>query len=192
MLNIILFGPPGSGKGTQAKRLSKSKGLVHISTGDLFRAEMKEGTPLGKKAKDFITKGELVPDEVTIGMLKNKVEDHPEANGFIFDGFPRTRAQAEALDDLLDEEGYCIDALIALEVPEAEIVRRILERGKSSGRTDDSDEEIIRKRFEVYQKETAPVFEYYEEAGIAFSIDGKGTVDEIYDRLVEAIEEAQA
>jgi adenylate kinase len=192
MLNIILFGPPGSGKGTQAKRLSKSEGLVHISTGDLFRAEMKEGTPLGKKAKDYITKGELVPDEVTIGMLKNKVQDHPEANGFIFDGFPRTKAQAKALDDLLDETGYCIDALIALEVPEQEIVRRILERGKSSGRTDDSDEEIIRKRYEVYQKETAPVFEYYEEAGIAYRIDGKGTVDEIYDRLTEAIDEAQA
>jgi len=187
MLNIILFGPPGSGKGTQAVRIAEELGLIHISTGDLFRAEMGADTPLGVKAKEYIAKGELVPDEITIGMLKNKVKAHPEAKGFIFDGFPRTQAQAEALDAFLAESGYCIDALLALEVPEDEIVKRILLRGQTSGRADDLDESIIRNRFEVYQNETAQVYDHYDQQGVASSIYGLGTIDEIFNRLISAI-----
>lgn len=187
MLNIILFGPPGSGKGTQAVRIAEELGLIHISTGDLFRAEMGADTPLGVKAKEYISKGELVPDEITIGMLKNKVNAHPEAKGFIFDGFPRTQAQAEALDAFLAESGYSIDALLALEVPEDEIVKRILLRGQTSGRADDLDESIIRNRFEVYQNETAQVYDHYDQQGVASSIYGIGTIDEIFTRLISAI-----
>lgn len=187
MLNIILFGPPGSGKGTQAVRIAEELGLIHISTGDLFRAEMGADTPLGVKAKEYIAKGELVPDEITIGMLKNKVNAHPEAKGFIFDGFPRTQAQAEALDAFLAESGYSIDALLALEVPEDEIVKRILLRGQTSGRADDLDESIIRNRFEVYQNETAQVYDHYDQQGVASSIYGIGTIDEIFTRLISAI-----
>lgn len=191
MLNLILFGPPGSGKGTQAVRIAEKLGLVHISTGDLFRAEMGADSPLGLEAKAYIAKGELVPDSITIGMLKNKVNAHPEAAGFIFDGFPRTLAQAEALDAFLDESGQCIDGLLSLEVPEDEIVQRILLRGQTSGRADDLDESIIRNRFEVYQNETAPVYEHYHDQGVASKVHGLGTIDEIFDRLIAAIEALQ-
>jgi len=192
MLNLILFGPPGSGKGTQAVRIADQLGLIHISTGDLFRAEMGADTPLGLQAKAFIAKGELVPDAITIGMLKNKVNAHPEARGFIFDGFPRTLAQAEALDAYLAESGQAINALIALDVPEDEIVNRILLRGKTSGRADDLDESIIRNRFEVYQKETAPVYDHYDQIGVSMEVHGLGTIDEIFERLIEAIGKVQA
>ncbi len=189
MINLILFGPPGSGKGTQAAKLVARYELVHISTGDLFRYEMSHDTPLGKRAKRYIEAGELVPDEVTIGMLRNKVEAHPDARGFIFDGFPRTVAQAEALDNLLAEKGTEVSALIALEVDDEEIVQRILKRGQTSGRPDDNDESIIRKRIEVYKKETAPVFAYYAEKGKAHKVHGIGTIEEIFERLCAIIDQ---
>lgn len=188
MINLILFGPPGSGKGTQAVNLVEKYHLVHISTGDLFRYEMSHDTPLGQRAKAYMAKGELVPDEVTIGMLRNKVEAHPEASGFIFDGFPRTIPQAEALDQLLAEKNTAVEGLIALQVDEEEIVQRIKFRGQTSGRTDDNDENIIRNRFAVYQSETAPVFDYYKQKGKSHSIKGTGTIDEIFDRLCAMID----
>jgi adenylate kinase len=188
MLNIILFGPPGSGKGTQAAKLVEKFGLIHISTGDLFRYEMGNDTPLGQKAKQYIAKGELVPDEVTIGMLKNKVNKHPEANGFIFDGFPRNNYQAESLDTFLLSKKSAVRGLIALDVDEEEIVKRILNRGKTSGRTDDNDESIIRNRIKIYKDETAPVFDYYNIKGKSHLISGIGTIDQIFDRLTSLIE----
>jgi adenylate kinase len=188
MLNIILFGPPGSGKGTQAAKLVEKFGLIHISTGDLFRYEMGNDTPLGQKAKQYIAKGELVPDEVTIGMLQNKVNKHPEANGFIFDGFPRNNYQAESLDSFLAGKKSAIQGLIALDVDEEEIVKRILNRGKTSGRTDDNDESIIRNRITIYKDETAPVFDYYNIKGKSHLISGIGTIDQIFNRLTSLIE----
>ena len=159
MINLILFGPPGSGKGTQAAKLLKKYKLVHISTGDLFRYNLKNNTPLGQEAKKYIDKGDLVPDSVTVKMLKEKVEDNPNAKGFIFDGFPRTIPQSEALDNLLESKGANVSVLIALDVDEEELVRRLLERGKTSGRKDDSNESIIRNRLAVYNKETTPDFD---------------------------------
>ena len=191
MINLILFGPPGSGKGTQAARLVERYNLVHISTGDLFRHEMGNDTPLGLQAKDYISKGELVPDEITIGMLRNKVEAHPDASGFIFDGFPRTIPQAEALDHLMEEEGTGIHALIALQVDDEEIVQRIKLRGATSGRTDDSDESIIRNRINVYNSETTPVFDYYAQQDKSHSVNGIGSIDAIFDRLCAVIEEVE-
>ena len=188
MINLILFGPPGSGKGTQAAKLVEKYGLVHISTGDLFRYEMGNNTPLGMEAKSYIEKGELVPDSVTIGMLKNKVDNSPEAEGFIFDGFPRTIPQAKVLDQLLADMDTSISALIALDVNDEEIVKRLLERGKVSGRKDDANEEIIRNRIEVYKKETSPVFDYYAQYGKAVKVNGIGTIDEIFQRLCDVVE----
>jgi adenylate kinase len=188
MTNLILFGPPGSGKGTQASKLIEKYQLVHISTGDLFRYEMSNDTPLGQQAKAFMAAGQLVPDEVTIGMLRNKVAMHPEAQGFIFDGFPRTIPQAKALDALLAELNTSIKGLIALQVEDDEIVKRILNRGKTSGRPDDNDEEIIRKRIAVYKNETTPVFDYYALADRSFSLPGVGPIDEIFDSLCVAID----
>ena len=190
MLNLILFGPPGSGKGTQAEKLIEKYGILHISTGDLFRYEIGNNTPLGLEARSYMAKGELVPDAVTIGMLKNKVNANPDARGIIFDGFPRTIAQAEALDTFLDEKNTPVTALVALDVPEDELVVRLLNRGKSSGRPDDNDETIIRNRIAVYKTETAQVFDYYAESGKSKLIPGVGTIDEIFNRLVSAIEEA--
>ena len=188
MINLILFGPPGSGKGTQAQKLIDKYGLIHISTGDLFRHEMGHDTPLGRQAKAYISKGELVPDSVTIGMLRNKVEAHPDAQGFIFDGFPRTIAQAKALDDLLAEKGTSVMALVALQVDDGEIIQRIKLRGATSGRSDDSDENIIRNRIAVYKNETSPVFDFYAAKGRSHSINGIGSVSEIFDRLSSAID----
>ncbi len=190
MINIILFGPPGSGKGTQAAKLVDRYQLVHISTGDLFRYEIGNKTPLGQEAKSYIDKGELVPDSVTIGMLNNKVEAHPEAKGFIFDGFPRTIPQAQALDTLLDEKGSPVAALLALQVDDAEIVERIKLRGKSSGRPDDNDEATIRNRIFVYKNETTPVFDYYNLQHKSHSINGVGGVEDIFERLCELIDAA--
>lgn len=192
MINIILFGPPGSGKGTQATKIAEKYNLLHISTGDLFRYEMGADTELGKQAKDYISKGQLVPDEVTVGMLRNKVEAHPDSQGFIFDGFPRTIPQAEALDALLTEKGTSISSLIALDVAEQEIVDRILNRGKTSGRMDDNDETIIRNRIAVYDQETTPVFDYYGRSGKSTKIDGMGTINQIFDRLCARIDELEA
>ncbi len=188
MTNLVLFGPPGSGKGTQAAFLIDTYKLIHISTGDLFRYEMSHNTPLGKEAKAYMAKGELVPDSVTIGMLRNKVEKHPDAQGFIFDGFPRTIPQAEALDALLISMGTEVAGLLALEVGEEEIVQRILLRGATSGRADDSDEATVRKRIAVYKSETAPVFDYYAKMHKSHTINGLGTIAEIAERLSSAVE----
>jgi len=188
MLNLILFGPPGSGKGTQADNLVEHYDLLHISTGDLFRYEMKNDTPLGLEAKSYIAKGELVPDSVTIGMLKNKVNDNPDVKGYIFDGFPRNIAQAEALDAFLEEKESAVSKLVALDVQDDEIVKRILNRGLTSGRADDNDESIIRNRINVYNNETAQVFDYYAKTDKSVKVDGIGTIDEILGRLKTAID----
>ena len=182
-VNLILFGPPGSGKGTQAKKLEDKFGLVQISTGDLFRYELGNNTPLGQKAREYMDKGQLVPDEVTVGMLKNKIVQYPDVNGFIFDGFPRTIPQADALRTLLTSMGQNISVLIALDVDDEELVSRLLERGKTSGRADDAKEDVVRNRLEVYKKETAPVYAYYDDMNLAQSISGIGSIEEINNRL---------
>ncbi len=190
MFNIILFGPPGSGKGTQAKLLMQKYGTLQISTGDLFRYEFDNDTALGKKAKSFMKRGELVPDAITVEMLRNKVDANMDVAGFIFDGFPRTTNQAEELDRLMKEKDGGIDRLIMLEVPDEEIVKRLLERGKTSGRADDATEEVIRKRIRVYRQETSPVYDYYDEQGLSMKIDGMGDIEEVAERLNAAIDEA--
>ncbi len=182
-VNLILFGPPGSGKGTQAKKLEDKFGLIQISTGDLFRYELGNNTPLGQKARTYMDKGQLVPDEVTIGMLKNKIVQFPDVNGFIFDGFPRTIPQANALNNLLLTMGQSVTALIALDVDNEELVTRLLDRGKLSGRADDANESVIRNRLDVYNEETAPVYTFYNEINLAQTIPGKGTIEEINSRL---------
>jgi adenylate kinase len=188
MTNVILFGPPGSGKGTQAKKLAEKYHFLHISTGDLFRAEIGSKTDLGLEAMSYISKGLLVPDEITIGMLRKKVEENHEVAGVIFDGFPRNVLQAEALDELLAERDQRISALIALDVDDQEIINRILERAKTSGRADDADEEIIRNRIQVYKGETAPVFDFYKEDGRSHKIHGVGSIDEIFERLCNLVD----
>lgn len=188
MINLVLFGKPGAGKGTQASFLKEKYNLRHISTGDVFRYNIKEGTKLGQLAQSYIDKGDLVPDEVTIKMLRDEVEKFPEANGFIFDGFPRTEAQAEALDHLMESKNMKIDATIALEANDEELVERLLERGKSSGRSDDQDEEKIRNRFDEYNEKTAPLKRYYEAQGKFHTVNGIGTIEEITARLRELID----
>lgn len=187
MFNLILFGPPGSGKGTQSDKLVSKYGLVHLSTGNLLREEIQQHTPLGLEAKSFMDKGQLVPDEVVIGMVDSYFDKHKEARGFLFDGFPRTVAQARALDNLLDLKKTGIAAVLALEVGEEELVKRLLNRGKTSGRSDDTNEEVIRKRFAVYINETTPVAEHYRKAKKFQSIKGEGSVDQIFDAISEAI-----
>ena len=187
-LNLILFGPPGAGKGTQAKKLVDIYGLLQISTGDLFRYEIGNNTPLGIKAQEYMNKGELVPDEVTVGMLKNKVESNPDYKGYIFDGFPRTIPQSNALDTYLASKGESVSQLIALDVDDEELVKRLLERGKTSGRADDNNEEIIRNRISVYNSETAPVFDFYEKQSKATKVPGVGSIDEIFERLKDKID----
>jgi adenylate kinase len=188
MINLILFGPPGSGKGTQAAKLVEKYNLLHISTGDLFRYEMGNDTPLGQEAKSYIQKGELVPDSVTIGMLHNKVEANPDVEGYIFDGFPRTVAQAEALDSLMQEMGTSISKLILLSVDDNEIVTRLLERGKTSGRSDDQKEDTIRNRIKIFKNETSPVFDYYSEQEKAVQVEGIGSIADIFSRLCAEID----
>lgn len=188
MLNLILFGPPGSGKGTQAERLISKYNLCHISTGDMFRYELSHNTELGQLARSYMDKGQLVPDSVTIDMLRKRVEDNPHVKGFIFDGFPRTIPQAEALDELLAEVGESISGLIELSVDEDEIVKRVLLRGRSSGRADDNDESIIRKRITVYRSETTPVADYYAQFGKSHKIQGVGTIDDIFYNLCYTID----
>ena len=187
MLNIVLFGPPGAGKGTQSQNLISKYGLVHLSTGDLLRNEISNGTQLGLQAKAIMDRGELVSDEIVIGMIENKVDASPNANGFIFDGFPRTKAQAEALDDLLQKKGTAISAMIALEVNDEELTKRLLERGKLSGRADDQNESIIRNRINEYNNKTLPLKEYYSEQGKFHSINGIGTIDGIFNDIVARI-----
>ena len=188
MKHLILFGPPGSGKGTQAKKLVEKFGMVHISTGDLFRYEIGNKTELGMEAQSYMDKGQLVPDSVTIGMLKNKVNMHPDASGFIFDGFPRTIAQSEALDAFLAEREESVNGLVALKVEDQEIVDRLLERGKTSGRKDDANEEVIRNRIAVYKAETSPVYNYYNEQNKSQTLEGQGSIEEIFERLSEAVD----
>ncbi len=183
MFNIILFGPPGSGKGTQSEKLVEKYGLIHLSTGDLLRKERKLKTPLGIEAQQFIDKGQLVPDEVVIGMISSALDENPGAKGFLFDGFPRTVAQAEALDRLLDLKKSEISVVLFLEVDEEELIARLVNRGKTSGRTDDADENIQRKRQDVYKNETLPVAAYYSKLKKVVIINGMGTIDEIFSRL---------
>ena len=187
MLNIILFGPPGAGKGTQSARLIEQYNLVHLSTGDIFRANIKGGTELGNLAKSYIDKGQLVPDEVTIKMLESEVDKYPSAKGFIFDGFPRTQAQASALDAFLASKNTAINIMLALEVNEEELKKRLLIRGKDSGRADDVDPAVIQKRIDVYNSETSPVINYYSDRKKYKGINGIGTVDEIFHSLCDAI-----
>ncbi len=191
MINIVLFGKPGAGKGTQAAFLKEKYNLKHISTGEVFRYNMKNNTKLGQLAQSYIDKGELVPDEVTIKMLRDEVEKFPEANGFIFDGFPRTDAQAEALDNLMDSKNMRIHATIALEANDDVLVERLLERGKESGRSDDQDEGKIRNRFEEYNEKTAPLKRYYEAQGKFHTVDGIGAIEEITERLTQVIDGLQ-
>jgi adenylate kinase len=188
MLNLILFGPPGSGKGTQAAKLIEKYNLLHISTGDLFRAEISNGTALGLEAKSYIDKGALVPDSVTVNMLKSKMEQHPDVQGVIFDGFPRTIPQAEALDEMLKSKGTDVSLLLSLKVEDAEIINRIVKRGASSGRTDDTDPEIIQNRINTYKSQTTPVADYYAKSGKTKEVEGVGTVDEIFACLCTEID----
>lgn len=183
MTNIVLFGPPGAGKGTQANYLKEKYDLIHISTGDVFRNNISNETALGMLAKSYMDRGELVPDQVTIDMLAKEVEKNADANGFIFDGFPRTDAQAKALDQLLESKDSEINAMIALEVDDEVLVQRLLDRGKTSGRTDDADETIIRNRIKEYYKKTAPLKNYYSAQKKYFGVDGIGDIEEITQRL---------
>jgi adenylate kinase len=189
MYNLILFGPPGSGKGTQAELLVKQYGFLHISTGDMFRYELKNNTPLGQQARTYMDQGDLVPDAVTIAMLRKRVEDNPGVTGIIFDGFPRTDPQAAALNELMEELGSQIDALILLDVGEDEVVRRIIDRAKSSGRADDLEESTIRKRYTNFVNYTTPVYGYYEKMGLAHKIDGRQKIVQVataVDKIVSA------
>ena len=188
MLNLVLFGPPGAGKGTQAARLVEKYHLVHLSTGDIFRSNIKEGTDLGQLAKSYIDKGALVPDEVTIGMLEAEVNSNSNAKGFIFDGFPRTSAQAEALDAFLSTKDTEVSSMLALEVDENELITRLLERGKSSGRADDQDAGIIKNRIKVYENETAVLKTYYANQNKFFGIEGVGSIESITLGLCKVID----
>ena len=188
MLNLVLFGPPGAGKGTQSQNLIEKFGLIHLSTGDLLRGEISQGTTLGLEAKKLMDEGILVPDEVVIGMISNKLDANKDAKGFIFDGFPRTVAQAEALDELLISKNSEISGMIALEVNDAELEQRLLLRGKSSGRPDDANPEVIRKRIKEYNDKTAPVAGFYKNQNKFTSINGIGAVEEIFKSICNVID----
>ncbi|WP_179345405.1 adenylate kinase [Winogradskyella ursingii] len=188
MTNLVLFGPPGAGKGTQANFLKEKYDLVHISTGDVFRFNIKNETALGMLAKSYMDKGELVPDQVTIDMLNKEVEKNTDAKGFIFDGFPRTNAQAKALDELMDSKDSQINAMVALEVDDEVLVNRLLERGKTSGRPDDADESIIRNRIKEYYAKTAILKDYYAAQNKYYGVNGVGSIEEITERLSQVID----
>jgi adenylate kinase len=188
MFNLILFGPPGSGKGTQSEKIIEKYGLVHLSTGDLLRSQIAQQTPLGLEAKKLMDKGQLVPDEVVVGMISSALDASPEAKGFLFDGFPRTASQAESLDNLLELKESPISVMLALEVSEAELIKRILKRGESSGRSDDSDETIIAARVKEYKDKTEAVADYYRNTNKVVMIPGEGSIDDIFARLSTEIE----
>ncbi len=187
MLNIVLFGAPGAGKGTQAVLLANRHKLVHLSTGDILRREIAAGTELGKIAQKHIDKGELAPDELVIEMIRSQIEKHPDAKGFIFDGFPRTTAQAEALDRMLKEKGMQIASMIALDVESEELIDRLLKRGAVSGRADDQSLDVIRNRIEVYHQKTEPIIDYYLAQEKYHPIDGTGSVEDISERLQQHV-----
>lgn len=187
MFNLILFGPPGSGKGTQSEKLTARYKLKHLSTGDLLRTEIQSQTPLGLEAKKLMDKGHLVPDEVVIGMISSALDSNPTCEGFLFDGFPRTSAQAEALDKLLDLKQSPIVAMLALEVTQKELVKRLLKRGETSGRSDDNNDNVIRERIAEYHRKTAPVADHYNKQGKVVLVKGEGEVDEIFDALCREI-----
>ena len=188
MFNLILFGPPGSGKGTQSEKLIAKYNLKHLSTGDLLRSEIARKTPLGIEAKKFMDKGQLVPDEVVIGMISYALDEHAGARGFLFDGFPRTATQAQALDKLLELKKTSISVMLALDVSEEELVKRLVKRGETSARTDDNNEQVIRNRIVEYNKKTLPVAEYYKKANKVVMIKGEGTIEEIFAALVTEID----
>ena len=188
MLNLILFGPPGSGKGTQSEKLIAKYGLKHLSTGDLLRSEIAEKTALGLEAKNLMDKGQLVPDAVVIGMISSALDNNPDAKGFLFDGFPRTSAQAEALDKLLELKGTSINTMLAMKVSEEELIKRLLKRGSTSGRIDDNNEGVIRARIAEYHNKTAPVADYYRKFDKVVEVKGEGNVNEIFDGLCKEID----
>ena len=188
MFNLILFGPPGSGKGTQSEKLIAKYGLKHLSTGDLLRSEIAQQTPLGMEAKKLMDKGQLVPDEVVIGMISSSLDANPNARGFLFDGFPRTAAQAEALDKLLELKNTSIGVMLALEVSEEELVKRLLKRGQTSSRSDDTNENVIRERIAVYHDKTSAVADYYKAFDKVVFLKGEGTIDEIFERISKEID----
>ena len=188
MLNIVLFGAPGCGKGTQSELLEKKYGLAHISTGEIIRSEIAAGTPLGRQMQEYIGRGELAPDEVVIGMVAGYVAKHKGGNGTIFDGFPRTTAQAEAFDRLLTECGESVGVMVYMDVAEEELVRRILLRGQVSARADDASEEVIRNRIEVYRRQTAVVADYYRAQGKYEAVPSEGTVDEVFGRISAVVD----
>ncbi len=192
MFNLILFGPPGSGKGTQSERLIEKYGLIHLSTGNLLREEIANQTTLGLEAKKLMDQGQLVPDAVVVGMIDSAITNNPQAKGFLFDGFPRTVAQAEALDALLKNKGAEINIVLALEVGTEELVSRLLNRGKTSGRSDDTNESVIRARLQEYNNKTAPVASYYEQFGKVQRIKGEGSIDQIFQALADEIEAVKA
>ena len=188
MFNLILFGPPGSGKGTQSEKLIAKYHMKHLSTGDLLRSEISRKTPLGLEAKKYMDQGFLVPDQVVIGMINYALDNNPGAAGFLFDGFPRTAIQAEELDELLANKNTCIDVMIALEVTEEELVKRLVKRGETSGRSDDSNEIVIRARILEYHKKTAAVADHYQKVNKVVMVKGEGTIEEIFDRLTTEID----
>lgn len=188
MLNIVLFGPPGAGKGTQSQKLIDKYKLIHLSTGDILRSEVSAGTKLGVEAKKLMDEGKLVPDEIVIGMISSKLEQNKQAPGFIFDGFPRTTAQAEALDKLLSEKGTAITMMLALEVSDDELIKRLLLRGETSGRADDRDEATIKKRIAEYNSKTLVVKQFYDKQNKFYFVNGVGTIDDIFDQLSKKID----
>ena len=188
MLNIILFGAPGCGKGTQAALIKEKYNINHISTGEVIRGEIARGTELGKSMQNYIEAGQLAPDSIVIGMIRNYMKEHKDAAGNIFDGFPRTTAQAEAFDEILKEDGESVSVMIYMDVPEEELVQRILLRGKDSGRADDASEDVIRNRIAVYREQTEVVAEHYAKQNKYIAINGVGTMDEVFDRICEAID----
>ncbi len=188
MFNLILFGPPGSGKGTQSEKIIEKYQLIHLSTGDLLRSQIAQQTDLGLEAKKLMDKGQLVPDEVVVGMISTALEENPGAKGFLFDGFPRTAAQAEALDKLLEAKKEPIKVMLALDVSEEELIKRILKRGETSGRSDDTDHDIIGARVAEYKNKTEAVADYYRQTGKVVMVPGEGSVDDIFNRICTEID----